>query len=107
MSLMGVALLSLTILLEVAGATCMKLSNNFANPLPSVLLFLCYGSSFTLFTFALKYWQLSVAYAVWSGVGTALTAIIGILVFGEVLKAVHFGGIACIIAGVVMMNLLL
>ena len=105
MTLIGVVLLALTILLEVAGATCMKLSNNFANPLPSVLLFLFYSSSFTLFTFALKYWQLSVAYAVWSGVGTALTAVIGILVFGDVLKAVHFAGIACIIGGVVLLNL--
>ena len=97
-------MLALTIALEVAGATCMKLSNNFANPVPSVLLFLFYGSSFTLFTYALKHWQLSVAYAIWSGVGTAATAAIGILVFGELLRLKHFIGLTLIIAGVVLMN---
>lgn len=103
-STIGVVLLALTIALEVAGATCMKLSNNFANPVPSVLLFLFYGSSFTLFTYALKHWQLSVAYAIWSGVGTAATAAIGILVFGELLRLKHFIGLTLIIAGVVLMN---
>ena len=53
---------------------------------------------------ALKHWHLSVAYAIWSGVGTAVTAAIGVLVFGEILTLKHFFGIACIIAGVVVMN---
>ena len=52
-TLTGVVLLALTIMLEVAGATCMKLSNNFTFLLPSVLLFVFYGSSFTLFTFGM------------------------------------------------------
>ena len=63
-SALGIGLLALTIILEVAGATSMKLSNNFANLVPSVLLFVFYGSSFTLFTFALKHWPLSIAYGV-------------------------------------------
>jgi small multidrug resistance pump len=100
----GITLLALTIALEVAGAMCMKLSNNFANPIPSVLLFIFYGSSFTLFTFALKHWHLSIAYAIWSGVGTACTAAIGIIVFGEILTLKHFVGIGFIIAGVIVMN---
>ena len=52
-TLTGVVLLAMTIMLEVAGATCMKLSNNFTFLLPSVLLFIFYGSSFTLFTFGM------------------------------------------------------
>eukprot|EP00960_Hanusia_phi_P036519 752363-Hanusia_phi.AAC.8 len=98
----GVALLGATILLEVLGAMCMKMSNNFANLIPSVLLFVLYGSSFYLFTHALKYWPLSIAYAIWSGVGTMATAAIGIVIFGEVLKAKHFLGLVLIILGMVI-----
>ncbi|EKX32863.1 hypothetical protein GUITHDRAFT_120931 [Guillardia theta CCMP2712] len=101
----GVVLLSATIILEVLGAMCMKMSNNFANIIPSVLLFVFYGSSFYLFTHALKYWPLSIAYAIWSGVGTTATAAIGIMIFGEALRAKHFFGLILIILGVVSMNL--
>jgi len=103
-SALGIGLLALTIILEVAGATCMKLSNNFTYMVPSVLLFVFYASSFTLFTFALKHWPLSIAYAIWSGVGTAATAAIGVMVFGELLALKHFVGIGFIIAGVIVMN---
>eukprot|EP00287_Rhodomonas_sp_CCMP768_P030570 CAMPEP_0202838746 /NCGR_PEP_ID=MMETSP1389-20130828/50273_1 /ASSEMBLY_ACC=CAM_ASM_000865 /TAXON_ID=302021 /ORGANISM="Rhodomonas sp., Strain CCMP768" /LENGTH=106 /DNA_ID=CAMNT_0049515095 /DNA_START=109 /DNA_END=425 /DNA_ORIENTATION=+ len=49
-TLKGVILLAVTILLELAGATCMKMSNNFTHLIPSVLLFVFYALSFGLFT---------------------------------------------------------
>ncbi len=59
------------IVLEVAGTTCMKLSAGFTRPVPSLLLWVCYAASFTARTLALKDIEVSVAYAIWSGVGTA------------------------------------
>ncbi|MFW6323870.1 MAG: DMT family transporter, partial [Desulfovibrionales bacterium] len=65
------------IILEVAGTVSMKLSEGFTNILPSVLLFLFYGVSFVGLTLALKRIDVSIAYAVWSGLGTLLISLIG------------------------------
>jgi len=93
------------IVLEVAGTTCMKLSNGFSKTLPSILLFAFYGLSFAALTLALKKFDVSVAYAIWSGVGTALIAIIGVAWFKEPVNAIKIGSLCLIIAGVVGLNL--
>jgi len=93
------------ILFEVAGTTCMKLSEGFTRPLPSVLIFLFYGVAFTLLTLALKKIDVSVAYAVWSAVGTAVIAGIGIVWFREPLTALKVASLLLIVAGVVGLNL--
>jgi small multidrug resistance pump len=92
------------ILLEVAGTTSMKLSQGFSRPLPSVLLFVFYGLSFTLMTIAVKKIDMSVSYAIWSGVGTALIALIGIGWFKEPLTALKIVSIVLIVAGVFGLN---
>ena len=71
------------ILFEVAGTTCMKLSKGFTGSRPASMIFVFYGCAFGLNTVAIKTIELSVAYAIWSGIGTALTATIGILYFKE------------------------
>jgi small multidrug resistance pump len=93
------------IALEVAGTTSMKLSEGFTRLVPSVLLFLFYAASFVALTFALKKIEVSFAYAVWSGVGTALIAAIGILYFRETITALKLISILFIIVGVVGLNL--
>jgi len=97
--------LALAILLEVAGTTCMKLSDGFTKMLPSILLFVFYTLSFGMLTLALKRIDVSVAYAVWSGVGTALIATIGVLWFKEPMTALKLVSLALIIIGVVGLNL--
>ncbi|MBD3669689.1 MAG: multidrug efflux SMR transporter [Gammaproteobacteria bacterium] len=97
--------LSLAILLEVAGTTSMKLSEGFTRPVPSVLLFVFYVLSFVFLTFALKRIEVSVAYAIWAGVGTALVTVVGILFFKEPLGWLKMLSIALIIAGVVGLQL--
>jgi small multidrug resistance pump len=92
------------ILLEVAGTTSMKLSYGFTRPLPSVLLFVFYAMSFTLMTIAVKKIDMSVSYAIWSGVGTALIAVIGIGWFKEPLTALKIVSIVLIVAGVFGLN---
>lgn len=88
------AVLGVAIMLEVAGTTCMRLSEGFSRLTPSVLIFVFYAGSFALNTLIIRTLGLSVVYAVWSGVGTVLTALIGFLYFKEpatVLKLVSAG----------------
>jgi small multidrug resistance pump len=87
--------------MEVIGTTNMKLSDGFTKTLPSILMFVFYGFSFAFLTLALKKIDLSLSYAIWSGVGTALIATIGILYFKEPVTAIKIGSIALIVIGVV------
>jgi small multidrug resistance pump len=89
------------IVLEIAGTVSMKLSHGFTRTLPSVLLFVFYGLSFGLMTVAVKKIDMSVSYAIWSGVGTAMIALIGMFAFRESLTAVQIISIVLIIAGVI------
>ena len=89
------------IALEIAGTTSMKLSQGFTRTLPSILLFVFYALSFALMTIAVKRIDMSVSYAIWSGVGTMLIALIGVYAFGESLTAVQVVSIVLIIAGVI------
>lgn len=97
--------LALAIVLEVSGTTCMKLSEGFTKTVPSILLFVFYSLSFCMLTLALKKIDVSVAYAVWSGVGTALIATIGVLWFKEPATAMKLISLGLIIIGVVGLNL--
>lgn len=97
--------LIVAILLEVAGTTCMRLSEGFTKPVPSVLLFVFYVASLSVLTLVLKTIEISVAYAVWSGLGTALIAIIGFLYFRDSVTPIKVVSIALIIIGVVGLNL--
>jgi len=96
--------LAAAIALEVAGTTSMKLSDGFTKLIPSVLLFVFYAASFVALTFALKKIDVSIAYAVWSGFGTALIATIGILFFRESVSGLKLACILLIILGVVGLN---
>ena len=98
-------LLLAAILLEVAGTTSMKLSQGFTRTGPSIAIFVFYAGSFTALTYALRQIDVSVAYAIWSGLGTALIALIGTLYFGEALTAAKAASILLIIVGVVGLNL--
>jgi small multidrug resistance pump len=93
------------ILLEVAGTTCMKLSQGFTKVLPSLLLFLFYGLSFIALTFCVRRMDVSLAYAFWAGLGTALIAVIGIIYFKEPVSTVKLVCLALIILGAVGLNL--
>jgi small multidrug resistance pump len=97
--------LTLAILSEVAGTTCMKLSAGFTKSVPSVLMWLFYGICFYFLTLSLKKIDVSVAYAIWSGLGTALIGAIGVLYFGEPVSALKIVGIVAIIGGVTALNL--
>jgi|SRR3712207_686766 small multidrug resistance pump len=91
----------LAIVAEVAGATSIKLSEGFTWLLPSVAIFGFYGLSLGMLSLALKEIDLSFAYAVWSGVGMALIATLGILWFREPMGALKMVSLGLIVIGVV------
>lgn len=95
------AALSGAIVLEVAGTTCMRLSEGFTRLTPSALIFVFYALSFVLNTVVVRTLGLGVTYAVWSGVGTVLTAIIGIWYFKEPATAVKMVSTGLIVIGVI------
>jgi small multidrug resistance pump len=98
-------LLLMAIAFEVCGTTCMKLSQGFSKLIPSVLIFVFYALSFFLFTMSLKRIDVSIAYAIWAGLGTALIAVIGILWFKEPVNALKMVSLLVIVAGVIGLNL--
>lgn len=93
------------ILLEVTGTTCMKLSQGFTRLVPVILMFIFYLLSIALLAIVLKKIEVGIAYAVWSGVGTALIATIGIVFFREQVTFMKMVGILLIITGSIMLNL--
>ena len=102
---MGWFLLALAIVLEVAGTTCMKLSGGFKELVPSVLVFVFYGFSFTAFIYALKTIDLSITYAIWAGLGLALIAAIGVLYFKEPVTVPKMVFVGLILIGVIGLSL--
>jgi small multidrug resistance pump len=91
---------------EVVATASLKLSNGLTRPAPSVVVAVGYLLSFVLLAQALKLQlQVSIAYAIWSGVGTAAITVIGMLLLNEPLTAGKALGIALVIGGVVTLNL--
>lgn len=102
---MSWVLLIIAILFEVSGTTCMKFSMGFTRRLPTVLMFIFYGLGFVPLNLALRTIDISVAYAIWSGMGTAIITTIGILWFKEPVTALKLISIMLIIIGVVGLEL--
>lgn len=98
-------LLLLAIISEIIGSSSLKASKGFTAFLPSLIVVIGYAVSFYFMSLTLKTIPLNVAYAVWSGLGTALIAIIGWLFLSESMSLVKAGGIGLIIAGVIVLNL--
>jgi len=97
-------ILSLAILLEVGGTICLKLSHGMTQALPLVGVVLFYLSAFALMSVCLKNLEVGAVYAIWSGAGTALVAMIGVLYFGESFTWVKILGLLLVIFGVILLR---
>jgi len=97
--------LVLAIVTEVAGTVFLKLSDGMTKIVPIILTFALYGISFVFLGLCLKKIDVSVSYAIWSGLGTALITIVGIAYFKEPVSVLKIASIALIIIGVVGLNL--
>ncbi|OXS76292.1 QacE family quaternary ammonium compound efflux SMR transporter [Lysinibacillus sp. KCTC 33748] len=100
----GYLFLALSIVSEVFATTMLKFSEAFTIIGPSIAVAIGYGISFYSLSLCLKTLPLSLAYAIWSGIGTALTVIVGIVVWGEMFNLYSAIGITLIIGGVILLN---
>jgi small multidrug resistance pump len=93
--------LAAAIVFEVAGSTSMKLSQGLSKAGPTAMMFAFYAVAFACNAMALKKLDLSVTYAIWSGLGTAAVAVIGMTWFEEPVTALRLISITLIVLGVV------
>lgn len=98
-------LLTAAIICEVIATSALKASEGFSRLIPSLIVVVGYTCSFVLLSFTLKHMPVSIAYAVWAGLGTALIALVGVVALHEPMTAVKAIGIALIISGTVALNL--
>lgn len=97
--------LGLAIVCEVIATSALKSSNGFSRLLPSVIVVVGYSVAFYSLSLALRTLPVGVAYAIWAGVGIALIAVIGLLVYGQSLDLAAVAGIGLIVAGVLVLTL--
>lgn len=98
--------LVLAVALEVVGTSALKMSEGMTKPLPVVVVVLGFGVSFYLFSLVLRYLPVGIVYAIWSGLGIVLIALVGVLFFKQSLDWIAIVGMGLILAGVIMMSLL-
>ena len=98
-------LLAIAILFETLGTTALKASDGFTRVWPSALVVLAYGASFWLLSIVLRSVPVGVAYAIWSGVGIVLIALIGWVGFGQRLDWPAIVGLGLIIAGILVIQI--
>lgn len=96
--------LSMAIVSEVAATSALKASEGFSRFWPSLVVVVGYGLAFYFLSLTLRTIPVGVAYAIWSGAGVALVALIAWLFFGQALDAPAILGLLLIVAGVVVLN---
>lgn len=96
--------LAVAIVSEVIATSALKAAEGFTRPLPAAIVVVGYGIAFYCLSVVLRTLPVGVAYAIWSGVGIALVALIGWLVYGQSLDLPAILGLTLIVAGVVVLN---
>jgi small multidrug resistance pump len=97
--------LLIAIFFGVLGTVSMKLSHGLSKWKPSVSLVVFYFISFVSLTLAIKGIDMSIVYAIWSGVGTVLVAIIGVLIFRESVSLRKLISLFLVVMGVIGIHL--
>lgn len=97
-------LLAFAIVAEVIATSALKMSDGFTRLGPSSVVVIGYGIAFVLLAFTLRTLPVGVAYAVWSGIGIALIALVGVFLFDQKLDTPALIGMGLIIAGVIVLN---
>lgn len=99
------ALLALAIISEVTGSTFLAKSDGFSKLIPTSITLVCFAIAFYLLSHVVKVIPLGMTYAIWSGVGIVLTALIGMFVLNQPLDIPAMIGIGFIIVGVIIMSI--
>ena len=92
-------------LLEVGWAIGLKYTEGFTRPLPTILTVASMVISVALLGMALKALPVGTAYAVWTGIGTVGTAILGMILFDDPATALRLACIGLIVAGILGLKL--
>ena len=98
-------LLLLAISAEVIGTSCLKLSQGFSRPVPTLVVLSAYAISMALMSRVVQVLPMGLTYALWSGIGIVAIVLIGLLVYRQVPTQGQLIGMALITAGVVTVNL--
>lgn len=98
--------LMIAILSEVAATSALKASAGFTRLAPSLVVVVGYGAAFYFLSLALKTIPMGVAYAIWSGIGIVLISLAGWVLYAQKLDIAALAGIALIVAGVFVLQVL-
>lgn len=98
--------LAAAIVAEVAATSALKPSEGFTKVAPSAVVVVGYAAAFYFLSLTLKVIPIGIAYAIWSGLGIVLLSVVAWLAFGQKLDAWGVAGMALIISGVLVLNLL-
>jgi len=102
---MAWALVGVAGILEIAFALCMKASEGFTRPAPALLTAVAGLSSVILLSLALRTLPVGTGYAVWTGIGAAGTAILGMVLLGDAASLARITCLALIFVGVIGLKL--
>ena len=98
-------LLLFAITSEVIGTSCLKLSEGFSKPIPTLVVLVAYATSMLLLSRVVQTIPLGITYALWSGFGIIAIVLVGLLAYKQVPSPGQVVGIATITAGVIIVNL--
>ena len=96
--------LILAIAAETIGTTALQASNQFSRLGPSLVVVVSYAAAFYLLSLTLAELPVGIVYAIWSGLGIAMIALIGFAVFGQSLDAPAILGMGLILVGIVVIH---
>jgi len=96
--------LAIAIIAEVAATSALKASSEFTRLLPSLIVVIGYGVAFYFMTLVLRTIPIGITYAVWSGVGIVLVAVVGVFLYKQVPDIPAIIGMGLIISGVVVIH---
>lgn len=92
-------------LFEIAWAVGLKYTDGLSRPVPTVLTVLAMLISFATLAMGVKHLPVGTAYAVWTGIGAAGTAILGVVLLGESMSPMRLFCLALVIAGIIGLKL--
>ena len=98
-------LLLLAITSEVIGTSCLKLSEGFSKPIPTLVVLVAYSTAMLLISRVVQTIPLGITYALWSGIGIVAIVLVGLFAYKQVPSPGQLVGIATITAGVIIVNL--
>ncbi|MBB5193340.1 small multidrug resistance pump [Silvimonas terrae] len=99
------SMLVVSIIAEVTGTIALKYSHGLSRLLPTLGMGLCYATAIWLMGISTRVLPISTAYAIWAVACTALTALIGVIWFGEGVSVLKSAGLVCALLSLVLLNL--